>query len=261
MTDQMMRSLGLTELPELWTPEKGITTVPPWLGPVLAEHEDPGLAALRRAASTKSMAAVDKPRESAVLVLVEGDPTATERPEDARIVLTHRSPNLRSHAGQMAFPGGKVDATDRDAVHTALREAWEETGLNPVSATPLRVIDSIGIDRTGFEVHPVLAYWHDPHELRVVDENETDAVLTVPVSELISPESRFTAGFGDWSGPAFRVGEFVVWGFTAGVLSHLLDAAGWSVPWEQEPVHDLFDTLAKSANNESFNFGGSGTLR
>lgn len=252
MTDRMMETLGLTELPELWTPDQDMVTVPPWLGPVLDQEQDPGLVALRRASSARDSVAGDTTRESAVLVLVGGDPTAAERPEDARIVLTHRSPYMRSHAGQMAFPGGKVDPTDRDAVHTALREAWEETGLHPTSATPLRVIDPIGISRTGFEVRPVLAYWHDPHELRVVDENETDAVLNVQVSDLIDPANRLTVGFGDWSGPAFRVGDFVVWGFTAGVLSHLLDAAGWAVPWEQDKVHDLFETLSKSANNESF---------
>ncbi|HHU45029.1 MAG TPA: CoA pyrophosphatase [Actinomycetales bacterium] len=235
--------------------DRGIEVTPPWLGPVLDDGLDPGLAALRRAASTLD-GPLENPDESAVLVLLGGDADALDRPDDALVVLTHRSPTLRRHAGQMSFPGGRRDPGDRDAVHTALREAEEETALDPAGVTPLRILDSIDISRTGFAVRPVLAYWHEPHELRAVDPAETDAVLPVHLSELIDPANRLRVGWESWSGPAFRVGDFIVWGFTAGVLDHLLNAAGWAEEWDDGTVHDLRSTLAASANKESFAMGG-----
>ncbi|MDK6685549.1 CoA pyrophosphatase, partial [Escherichia coli] len=85
-----------------------------------------------------------------MLVLISGDAEAHQRPEDASVVLTHRATTLRKHAGQMAFPGGRVDPEDVDEIDTALREAEEETGLNRETVTPVRVLDSIDISRTGF---------------------------------------------------------------------------------------------------------------
>lgn len=229
-------------------------TAPRWLAPLIdAPGGDP--AQLRRDSSTLPGRNAD-PRESAVLVLLGGDPDADTRPADASVVLTHRSPQLRRHAGQMAFPGGKADPGDEGPVHTALREAAEETGLDPSGVDPLRVLDRIGIRRTGFAVRPVLAYWRTPGPLRAVDPAETDEVLTVAVDELVDPANRLRVGVAGWSGPAFRVGDYVVWGFTAGVLAHLLDHAGWARPWDDGPVHDLRRTLAASANRESFGLGG-----
>lgn len=223
-------------------------------GVAVPRNED-RLRALREAASTLKRP-LRRPQQSAVLVLLGGDARSVDRPDDAVVVLTHRSTTMRKHAGQMAFPGGRVDETDRDAVHTALREAEEETGLNPRSVTTLGVLDSIDISRTGFAVKPVLAYWHAPHPLVAVDPAETDEVLTVPISELVNPENRMQVGYLGWQGPAFKVGDFVVWGFTGGVLAHLLDAAGWSQPWDSKDVKDLRKTLAASANGESFGMGG-----
>ena len=171
-----------------------LEVAPPWLAPVLGDGEDPGLTALRRAASTVDEP-LENPDESAVLVLLGGDPAAPERPDDALVVLTHRAPTLRRHAGQMSFPGGRRDPGDRDAVHTALREAEEETGLRPDAVTPLKVLDPIDISRTGFAVHPVLAYWHEPHDLRAMDPNETAEVLPVRISDLVDPANRIRVGW------------------------------------------------------------------
>ncbi|QGS35843.1 NUDIX domain-containing protein [Corynebacterium xerosis] len=233
-----------------------LEVAPPWLAPVLGDGEDPGLTALRRAASTVDEP-LENPDESAVLVLLGGDPAAPERPDDALVVLTHRAPTLRRHAGQMSFPGGRRDPGDRDAVHTALREAEEETGLRPDAVTPLKVLDPIDISRTGFAVHPVLAYWHEPHDLRAMDPNETAEVLPVRISDLVDPANRIRVGWESWNGPAFRVGDFVVWGFTGGVLDHLLEGAGWAKPWDDGTVLDLRETLAKSANRETFGMDGT----
>ncbi|WP_295624738.1 CoA pyrophosphatase [uncultured Corynebacterium sp.] len=236
--------------------KRGIEVVPPWLAPVLGDGEDAGLSALRRAASTLDEP-LDDPDESAVLVLLGGDAASEDLPDDALVVLTHRAVTLRRHAGQMSFPGGRRDPGDRDAVHTALREAEEETALRSDSVTPLRVLDSIDISRTGFAVHPVLAYWHAPHDLHAVDPAETDKVLPVRISDLVDPANRIRVGWDQWTGPAFRVEDFIVWGFTGGVLDHLLDAAGWARPWDDGTVLDLGETLAKSANHEYFGMDGA----
>nr|WP_240393828.1 CoA pyrophosphatase [Corynebacterium lactis] len=235
-----------------------VPSVPQWLTrslpgitsgtvPVSSERR---LRGLRRAAST-----LDKPLEdpamSAVLVLLSGDPRADQRPDDASVVLTHRATTLRSHAGQMSFPGGRVDPGDLDAVDTALREAEEETGLDRSSVTPLQVMKSIDISRTGFAVNPVLAYWQDPHPLQAVDPAETESVLNVPIDHLADPENRLMLGYSGWQGPGFRIGDFVVWGFTGGVLSYLLDTAGWAQEWDTSRVHDLIPVLADSANGEN----------
>lgn len=206
-------------------------------------------AKLRRDSSTQEKP-LRNPARSAVLVLISGDAEAHQRPEDASVVLTHRATTLRKHAGQMAFPGGRVDPEDVDEIDTALREAEEETGLNRETVTPVRVLDSIDISRTGFAVNPVLAYWHAPHPLRVVDPAETESVLNVPISHLTNPDNRMMLGYHGWAGPAFKVGDFVVWGFTGGVLSYLLDVAGWSEPWDETNVQKLLPVLARSANGE-----------
>lgn len=206
-------------------------------------------AKLRRDSSTQEEP-LRNPARSAVLVLISGDAEAHQRPEDASVVLTHRATTLRKHAGQMAFPGGRVDPEDVDEIDTALREAEEETGLNRETVTPVRVLDSIDISRTGFAVNPVLAYWHAPHPLRVVDPAETESVLNVPISHLTNPDNRMMLGYHGWTGPAFKVGDFVVWGFTGGVLSYLLDVAGWSEPWDETNVQKLLPVLARSANGE-----------
>lgn len=235
--------------------------VPKWMLPIVDDsHRVPTssedqLESLRRASSTLD-APLERPNMSAVLVLLSGWFDGHSLPADASIVLMHRATTLRKHAGQMSFPGGRMDPTDRDPVHTALREAEEETGLDARTVTPLRVLDAIDISRTGFAVHPVLAYWHAPHPLTAVDPAETDEVLNVPIRELIDPANRLQVGYGNWSGPAFRVADFIVWGFTGGVLSHLLNIAGWAVPWNDSEVHNLRETLEASANGEAFGLGG-----
>ena len=82
-------------------------------------------------------------------------------------------------------------------------------------------------------------------------------VLPVRISDLVDPANRIRVGWEGWSGPAFRVGDFVVWGFTGGVLDHLLEGAGWAEQWDDGTVLDLRETLARSANRETFGMDGA----
>lgn len=195
------------------------------------------------------------PRYSAVLVLLSGDaafePGSEKYPENASMLLTHRAPTMRTHSGQVAFPGGQREAQDSGPVATAVREAQEETGLNPEHVVPLAVMDPIYIDRSNFAVVPVLAYLDGPNEVYPAS-GENDWVDMVPLSALTDPDKRYWLKFSAWTGPAFDVDGMVLWGFTGAVVTALLNIAGWEQAWgeDSEPV-DLFTALQNSENKEA----------
>jgi 8-oxo-dGTP pyrophosphatase MutT (NUDIX family) len=175
-------------------------------------------------------AAPDGSRRGAVLMLLaDGQHRAGSHPD---ILLTARAATLRSHAGQPAFPGGAIEPGE-DAVGAAIREAQEETGLEPSGVTPLGLFPQMYLRPSGFVVDPVLAHWHAPGPVRVVDPAETSAVVRVPIADLADPAHRGVVRFGEFVTPAFTVAGLVVWGFTAGLLDVLLDWAGWSQPWDR----------------------------
>lgn len=167
-------------------------------------------------------------RASAVLVLL-----GEERPGEPDLLILQRAAAMRTHAGQPAFPGGAVDPGDRDAAATALREANEEVGLDPASATVLAALPELYIPVSSFVVTPVLAWWHAPHPVRPCDPAEVAGVTRLPIAELVDPANRVRVRHPrGWVGPAFATRDMLVWGFTAGVISALLDMAGWSRPWQ-----------------------------
>jgi 8-oxo-dGTP pyrophosphatase MutT (NUDIX family) len=195
-------------------------------------------------------------RDAAVLVLFSGpeeSPAGTGVPEDADLLLTVRASTLRHHAGQAAFPGGATDPDDADPVHTAIREAQEETGIEATRLRPLATLEKMFIAPSGFHVVPVLAYSPDPGPVTVMDEAETAIVARVPLRAFVNPENRlmvyrrtFTSRF---AGPAFLLNEMVVWGFTGQVISALLDCAGWAVPWDSDDIRELDDAMASVDRN------------
>ncbi|WP_238589037.1 NUDIX hydrolase [Pseudonocardia sp. HH130629-09] len=187
-----------------------------------------------------------EPRRASVLMLFTD--AGSGGPD---VLLTERAATLRSHAGQVAFPGGRLDPTDTGPVHAALREAWEETGLDPSGVVPLTVLPDLFIPPTGFLVTPVLAHWASPSPVRVVDAAEVARVVRVPVAVLTDPANRFTVrGPRGHTGPAFDAGGLMVWGFTAGLLSALLQRSGWERPWDAGRVLDLDDAWARARRHE-----------
>jgi len=179
-------------------------------------------------------------RSSAVLVLL-----GEIRPGEPDVLILERAANLRSHAGQPAFPGGASDPGDHDAVATALREANEEVGLDPDSVHVLAQLPTLWIPVSGFLVTPVLAWWRAPHEVGPADPGEVARVSRLRIADLVDPANRLQVRVRNgWLSPAFQVDGMVVWGFTAGVLSTLLDLAGWSRPWPTDRVEDLPGTSA-----------------
>lgn len=189
-------------------------------------------------------------RAAAVLVLFGGsaspEPGAPGGlPSDADILLTQRASTMRQHRGQVAFPGGASDPGDDGPVGTALREAREETGLDPEGVRPLTLLPEIFIPPSGFDVTPVIAYWERPSPVGVVDPAEAERVARVPLSALIDPVNRFQVRHpAGYQGPAFSVDGMLVWGFTAGILAALLAVSGWEQAWDVDDVRDLDRVLA-----------------
>ena len=156
------------------------------------------------------------------------------------LLLIERSDRLRKHAGQPAFPGGAVDPGDDGPVSTALRESAEEVGLDPAGVEVVTLLPELFLPPTGFLVTPVLAWWHTPAPVGVVDPGEVARVERVPLAELVDPANRCRVrGPSGYAGPAFTVRGMMVWGFTAAVLDRILELGGWARPWNADDVRDL----------------------
>ncbi|MBW8738340.1 MAG: CoA pyrophosphatase [Streptomyces turgidiscabies] len=215
--------------------------LPGWLDPVVHAVETVEPLQLSRFLPPEDGAG----RQSAVLILFgEGDGKTVNGdggpgaggPE---LLLMERASSLRSHAGQPSFPGGALDPEDGDPqddgpLRAALREAEEETGLDPAGVQLFGVLPKLYIPVSGFVVTPVLGWWREPSPVGVVDPNETARVFTVPVADLTDPANRATAMHpSGHKGPAFLVESALVWGFTAGVIDRLLHYSGWERPWDR----------------------------
>ena len=174
-------------------------------------------------------------RASAVLVLL-----GEQQPDRPDLLVLQRAATMRNHAGEAAFPGGAADPGDADPVATALREANEEVGLDPASATVLAALPELYIPVSRFVVTPVLAWWHAPHPVHSREPAEVAHVTRLPIAELVDPANRIRVRHpSGWVGPAFQVRGMLVWGFTAGVIASLLDMAGWSRPWQPGRLLEL----------------------
>ncbi|MEO9237351.1 MAG: CoA pyrophosphatase [Jatrophihabitantaceae bacterium] len=175
-------------------------------------------------------------RHSAVLMLFASPAGVAE----ADVLLLQRASTLRSHAGQVAFPGGATDPTDSSPTETALREAEEEVGLDPATVEVLAELPALYLPPSEFVVTPVLAHWARPHPVGVVDTAEVAGVQRLPIAALTDPANRFTvlhpSGF---TGPGFEVAGLFVWGFTAGLLDRLLRLAGWELPWDRSVIRPV----------------------
>jgi 8-oxo-dGTP pyrophosphatase MutT (NUDIX family) len=163
-------------------------------------------------------------------------------PERADVLLLQRASTLRSHAGQVAFPGGATDPEDASTAATALREATEEVGLRAETVDILTELPAVYLPPSGFVVTPVLAHWRMPHPVGVVDVGEVAGVERVRITDLVDPANRFTVKHpSGYSGPGFAANNLFVWGFTAGLLDRLVRLAGWEKPWNRDVFRPLPD--------------------
>jgi 8-oxo-dGTP pyrophosphatase MutT (NUDIX family) len=205
--------------------------LPDWLAPLATALADP-VGVRPRLRLTAPIGRT--PRRSAVLVLFGEDEYGPD------VLLIRRASTLRAHAGQPAFPGGAQDPDDSGPIAVALREAWEETGLDPTGVVVFGQVPELYLPPSDFLVTPVVAWWRAPSPVGVVDPREVAEVRRIAVAELVDPANRLRVrnamGF---ESPAFRVGGMVVWGFTAALLDAILAAGGWERPWDASHVEDL----------------------
>lgn len=183
-------------------------------------------------------------REAAVLMLF--GPLGSHRGnrpnrlDAAEIVLTERAHALRHHPGQISFPGGSREPGDADLAATALREAQEEIGVDPASVDVLTTLPALHVPVSGFTVSPVLAWWREPGEIGVADPREVERVVRARMSDVVDPANRFRVRHArGWIGPGFDVDDALVWGFTAAILSAVLDLAEITKEWDREDIRRL----------------------
>ena len=173
------------------------------------------------------------------------------------VVLTERAHTLRTQPGDISFPGGKREPEDPTDAAVALREAEEEVGIDPASVDVVAELREIYLRPRQYVVRPVLAWWREPAPLDRVDPREVHRVVRAPLAELLDPAARFTVTHpSGYVGPGFEYDGLFIWGFTASLLSAVLDFGGLTVPWDRgvrRPLPDRYqpggprDALTKTA--------------
>jgi 8-oxo-dGTP pyrophosphatase MutT (NUDIX family) len=163
-------------------------------------------------------AGVKATKPAAVLIPV------VERPQPT-VLLTQRTVDLASHSGQIAFPGGKIDPTDESPLAAALRETWEEIGLDAKSIDPIGYLD-LYLTFSGFRILPLLARV-DPNYRLTINPAEVSEAFEVPLEFLMHPGNHQRLK-RDWKGIerqyyAMPFGERYIWGVTAGILRNLYE--------------------------------------
>ena len=148
------------------------------------------------------------------------------REDQVHVVLTKRTENVRTHQGQVSFPGGSYETADASLLQTALREAHEEVGLDPEDVEIIGVLDDLPTNVSGFLVRPFVAEVPHPYDF-VHDVAEVDHVFS-PALEIFADPSRRREEFRERDGVRYPIYYYdvdgnTVWGATARMLVQLLE--------------------------------------
>lgn len=157
-------------------------------------------------------------QQAAVLVGIIDQPNPS-------VILTRRPMHMKKHAGQISFPGGKLENSDKDANHAALREAHEEIGLHPQFVDVIGCLDVYQIG-SGYKICPIVAKVNKGYSLQA-DPNEVDEIFELPL-DFLMVEDNYKLNSKNWLGKDRRYyvleyEQHVIWGATAGMLKNLAD--------------------------------------
>lgn len=210
-----------------------MTAIPDWMVPIRD-----GARSITGEDITKWLVPEDSDARPGAVLMLFGE---GERGPD--LLLTERAHTMRSHPGQVSFPGGSVDHGDGSPVAAALREAQEEVGVDPAGVEVLATLPELWLPPSNFAVTPVLGWWREPVPVGVVDAAEVHAVFRTPLDDLLDPANRLTVTHPHgYSSPGFLVGEakdVLLWGFTAGLITKLFDYVGLTRPWDASVTREL----------------------
>lgn len=219
-------------------PQADPADFPEWLRPVVRATNDITVHHL-----THFMPPEDSDARRGAVLIVFSD---TDGDGEGEILLTERAHDMRSHPGQVSFPGGSLDPGETP-VQAALREAEEEIAIDPESLTVFGELPELWLPPSNFAVTPVLAYWNQRHEVDIASPAEVHEIHHVPIADLLDPTHRISVrhprGF---TGPGFLIGpdkDVILWGFTAGIIARLFDLVGWAREWDKGQVRDLPDYM------------------
>jgi 8-oxo-dGTP pyrophosphatase MutT (NUDIX family) len=193
----------------------------PWASGVRALRASDVVAALVDRPHAEAVAPLDTLRSSAVLVAV------TDGAHGAEVLLTRRSETLSSHRGEISFPGGRVDAGETFEA-AALREAYEEVGLNPSAVQIRGRLEPISTMASRSFIVPVVGTI-DSHPVLTPAAAEVERIMWVPLAEL-TREDTFREELWDFDGGRrpiffFELDDETIWGATARILHQLLRVA------------------------------------
>ncbi|WP_242532634.1 CoA pyrophosphatase [Nocardioides sp. S5] len=231
-----------------------MTSLPGWLAPVVEAASTITVHELTRFMPPEDADA----RLGAVLMVFadrDDDPSA---PDDlahrGELLLTERAHHMRSHPGQVSFPGGSLDDGETP-VEAALREAHEEIGLEPSEVEVFGELPELWLPPSNFAVTPVLGYWRDRGQVRIASPDEVHEIHHVAIAELLDPEHRINVRHpSGWTGPGFLIGpdkDVILWGFTAGIIARLFSYLGWDENWDRARVRDLPDHMLQGEPRQS----------
>ena len=146
--------------------------------------------------------------------------------------LISRPATMRNHGGQIAFPGGRYEPSAKSLIHTALRESYEEIGLNDNQLEIIGALTPIYVQVSNFTINPFIG-WCESLPGFEIDKREVDELYIIPVEKLMHPTSGLSKEVvttrGTFDAPGFYIDPVFIWGATAMILSEFKEIYQWAI--------------------------------